>query len=111
MPYRVPTTLNLSGAERAELEGWARRRKTAQARALRPAAHGRAAGRAQTWGTAADRRRADRGAGGPHALGAAGGHHALEPADHGQGLWTVGHDGGPGLARLACGRTGPRPSS
>src|SRR5215217_2749261 len=35
MPYRVPTTLNLSGAERAELEGWARRRKTAQALALR----------------------------------------------------------------------------
>ena len=35
MPYRVPTTLDLSEAERAELEGWARRRKTAQALALR----------------------------------------------------------------------------
>jgi transposase len=35
MPYRVPTVLNLSEAERAELEGWARRRKTAQALALR----------------------------------------------------------------------------
>jgi hypothetical protein len=31
----VPTTLNLSDAERADLEGWARRRKTAQALALR----------------------------------------------------------------------------
>jgi hypothetical protein len=30
MPYRVPTVLNLSEAERAELEGWARRRKTAE---------------------------------------------------------------------------------
>jgi hypothetical protein len=35
MPYRVPTALELSGAERAELEGWARRRKTAHALALR----------------------------------------------------------------------------
>src|SRR4051794_6463152 len=35
MPYRVPTALDLSEAERAELEGWARRRKTAQALALR----------------------------------------------------------------------------
>jgi transposase len=35
MPYRVPTALVLSEAERAELEGWARRRKTAQALALR----------------------------------------------------------------------------
>ncbi len=35
MPYRVPTMLELSEAERAELEGWARRRKTAQALALR----------------------------------------------------------------------------
>ena len=35
MPYRVPTVLELSEAERAELEGWARRRKTAQALALR----------------------------------------------------------------------------
>ena len=35
MPYRVPTVLELSDAERAELEGWARRRKTAQALALR----------------------------------------------------------------------------
>jgi transposase len=35
MPYRVPTVLRLSAAERAELEGWARRRKTAQALALR----------------------------------------------------------------------------
>jgi transposase len=35
MPYRVPTALHLSGAERAELEAWARRRKTAQALALR----------------------------------------------------------------------------
>jgi transposase len=35
MPYRVPTALRLSAAEQAELEGWARRRKTAQALALR----------------------------------------------------------------------------
>src|SRR5215210_7296538 len=35
MPYRVPTALELSEAERAELESWARRRKTAQALALR----------------------------------------------------------------------------
>jgi transposase len=35
MPYRVPTLLRLSAAERAELEGWARRRKTAQALAQR----------------------------------------------------------------------------
>src|ERR687885_1998841 len=35
MPYRVPTALDLSEAERAELAGWARRRKTAQALALR----------------------------------------------------------------------------
>src|SRR3712207_6433798 len=35
MPYRVPTALALSEAERAELEGWARRGKTAQALALR----------------------------------------------------------------------------
>jgi transposase len=35
MPYRVPTALELSEAERAELEAWARRRKTAQALALR----------------------------------------------------------------------------
>src|SRR3712207_634821 len=35
MPYRVPTALELSEAERAEREGWARRRKTAQAPALR----------------------------------------------------------------------------
>ena len=35
MPYRVPAALELSEAERAELEGWARRRKTAQALALR----------------------------------------------------------------------------
>src|ERR671920_1961123 len=35
MPYRVPTALDLSEAERAELEAWARRRKTAQALALR----------------------------------------------------------------------------
>src|SRR3712207_9021717 len=35
MPYRVPAALDLSEAERAELEGWARRRKTAQALALR----------------------------------------------------------------------------
>jgi Winged helix-turn helix len=34
MPYRVPTTLGLSESERAELEGWSRRRKTAQALAL-----------------------------------------------------------------------------
>ena len=31
MPCRKPTVLELSEAERAELEGWARRRKTAQA--------------------------------------------------------------------------------
>jgi transposase len=35
MPYRVPTVLELSAAERAELEAWSRRRKTAQALALR----------------------------------------------------------------------------
>jgi transposase len=35
MPYRVPTVLDLSEAERTELESWARRRKTAQALALR----------------------------------------------------------------------------
>jgi FixJ family two-component response regulator len=35
MPYRVPTVVELSGAERAELESWSRRRKTAQALALR----------------------------------------------------------------------------
>ncbi len=35
MPYRVPATLSLSDAERAELESWARRRKTAQGLALR----------------------------------------------------------------------------
>src|SRR5687768_8843509 len=35
MPYRVPTALRLSAAEQAELEGWARRRRTAQALALR----------------------------------------------------------------------------
>ena len=35
MPYRRPTALDLSEAERAELQGWSRRRKTAQALALR----------------------------------------------------------------------------
>ena len=30
MPYRKPTALALSEAERSELEGWVRRRKTAQ---------------------------------------------------------------------------------
>jgi len=35
MPYRKPTALALSEAERSELEGWVRRRKTAQALALR----------------------------------------------------------------------------
>src|SRR5919107_1575660 len=35
MPYRVPTALELNEAERTELESWARRRKTAQALALR----------------------------------------------------------------------------
>ena len=35
MPYRVPTALDLSEAERTEPESWARRRKTAQALALR----------------------------------------------------------------------------
>src|SRR5215218_6007918 len=35
MPYRMPTVPELSEAERAELEGWSRRRKTAQALALR----------------------------------------------------------------------------
>lgn len=33
--YRVPTSLDLSAEERAELESWARRRKTAQGLALR----------------------------------------------------------------------------
>ena len=35
MPYRMPTALDLSGAERAELQGWSRRRRTAQGLALR----------------------------------------------------------------------------
>src|SRR5947208_13976156 len=35
MPYRRPTSLVLSEAERSELEGWARRRRTSQALALR----------------------------------------------------------------------------
>jgi transposase len=35
MPYRTPTVLELSEAERVELAGWARRRKTAQALAQR----------------------------------------------------------------------------
>lgn len=35
MPYHVPTSLELSAEERAELESWARRRKTAQGLALR----------------------------------------------------------------------------
>jgi transposase len=35
MPYRKPTVPELSEAERSELEGWSRRRKTAQALALR----------------------------------------------------------------------------
>jgi transposase len=35
MPYRKPTALALSAEERAELASWARRRKTAQALALR----------------------------------------------------------------------------
>ena len=35
MPYRVPTVLELSEAERSELEGWSRRRKMAQALASR----------------------------------------------------------------------------
>ena len=35
MPYRMPTVLELSEAERAELEGWSRRRETAQGLALR----------------------------------------------------------------------------
>src|SRR5919199_6351377 len=35
MPYRRPTSLVLSEAERTELEGWARRRRTSQALALR----------------------------------------------------------------------------
>ena len=42
MPYRVPTALDLSEAERAELQGWSRRRKTAQALAL---GHGSCCGR------------------------------------------------------------------
>ena len=35
MPYRMPTALDLSGAERAELQGWSRRRRTAPGLALR----------------------------------------------------------------------------
>src|SRR5918995_106221 len=35
MPYRMPTALDLSEAERAELQGWSRRRRTAQGLALR----------------------------------------------------------------------------
>ena len=35
MPYRRPTALELSEAERAELQGWSRRRRTAQGLALR----------------------------------------------------------------------------
>jgi hypothetical protein len=41
MPCRVPSTLDVGEAERAELEGRARRRKTAQA--LAPRAGDRAA--------------------------------------------------------------------
>src|SRR4051812_20304521 len=49
MPYRVPTALELNETEGAELEAWARRRKTAQALALRAriALHA-AAGRSNT---------------------------------------------------------------
>ncbi|MFL5338097.1 MAG: helix-turn-helix domain-containing protein, partial [Geminicoccaceae bacterium] len=35
MPYRKPAVLELSEAERVELEGWSRRRRTAQGLALR----------------------------------------------------------------------------
>src|ERR687889_1261802 len=35
MPYRTPTALDLSEAERAGLQGWSRRRRTAQGLALR----------------------------------------------------------------------------
>src|SRR5687768_9245343 len=35
MPYRRPATLALNGAERGELEGLARRRRTSQALAMR----------------------------------------------------------------------------
>ena len=35
MPYRTPAALELNEAERSEVEGWARRRKTAQALAMR----------------------------------------------------------------------------
>src|ERR687889_290870 len=35
MPYRMPTALDLGEAERAELQGWSRRRRTAQGLALR----------------------------------------------------------------------------
>ena len=140
MPYRVPTALDLSEAERTELENWSRRRKTAQALALRArivlqAAAGltntaiaaelgvakhtvgkwrerfarqRTDGLLDGWkhcfqpsGRAAtDQGPANRGVGGPHACGAAGEQHALEPADDGQGHWSVGHDRGPGLAGL-----------
>ena len=44
MPHRRPTALALSEAERAELEGWSRRRRTAQGLALRARIVPRAAG-------------------------------------------------------------------
>src|SRR4028119_1083697 len=60
MPYRMPTALDLSEAEGAELQGWSRRRKTAQALAPRarivlPAAEGRSNTAAAAGGEGAGR--------------------------------------------------------
>jgi transposase len=54
MPYRVPAALDLSEAERTELQRWARRRKTAQALALRARVVLRAAAGLSNTAVAAD---------------------------------------------------------
>src|SRR5918998_2793610 len=54
MPYRVPTALDLSEAERTELQRWARRRKAAQALALRARVVPRAAAGLSNTAVAAD---------------------------------------------------------
>jgi tripartite-type tricarboxylate transporter receptor subunit TctC len=54
MPYRVPAALDLSEAERTELQRWARRRKAAQAPALRARVVLRAAAGLSNTAVAAD---------------------------------------------------------
>jgi DDE superfamily endonuclease/Winged helix-turn helix len=54
MPYRVPAALDLSEAERAELQRWARRRKAARALALRARVVLRAAAGLSNTAVAAD---------------------------------------------------------